>query len=114
MMMRYLGLGIGHMNPASFPSEANAISAVPEPCYVPAQTEISNESATTAPLNPVPMVVSNAVPIFPSDTSHQITSNTDIADDGAEEILNDDEGELESGDLEDEEDDDENFMQYDY
>src|ERR1700728_1658569 len=80
MMMRYLGLGIGHMNPASSPSEANAISAVPEPRYVPAQTEISNKSATTPPSNSVPMVVSDTVPMFPSDTNYQGTSNTDTAD----------------------------------
>jgi len=117
MMMRYLGLGIGHMNPAAFPGEADAISAVPEPHYVPAQTKNSNESASTASSNPTPMVVSDGAPVFPSDTNGQGTSDGDVVDDGAEEVPNDDEeGELENenDDLEDEEEDDDNFMQYDY
>jgi len=64
MTMRYLGLGIGHMNPAAFPSEADAISAVPEPRYVPAQTKNSNESASTASSNPTPMVLYHSDQVF--------------------------------------------------
>ena len=114
MMMRYLGLGVGHMNPAGFPGEADAISVVPEPRYVPAQTKISNGSANTASSRPAPMVVSDEALVLPSDTNGQGTSNGNTVDDGAEEVPSDEEGELENGDLEDEEEDDDNFMQYDY
>ena len=48
MMMHYPGLGVGHMNPAGFPSEANTISVIPEPHYVPAQTKIFNGSGDIA------------------------------------------------------------------
>jgi hypothetical protein len=117
MMMRYLGLGVGHMNPAGFPGEADAISVVPEPRYVPAQTKVSNGSANTVSSRPAPMVVSVGAPVIPSNTNGQGTSNGDTVDDGAEEVPSDEEGELENGDLEDEEEeeeDDDNFMQYNY
>jgi len=116
MMMRYLGLGVGHMNPAGFPSEADAISVVPEPCYVPAQTEISNGSANIVSSMPAPMVVSDGAPVLPGDTNSQETSNGDMVDDGAEEVPSDEEAKLENGDLEDEEEEeeDDNFMQYNY
>src|SRR6267154_3630078 len=99
MMMRYLGLGVGHMNPAGFPSEAEAILVVPEPRYVPAQTNISNGSANTSS-NPAPMVVLDGAPVLPSNTNSQETSDGDRVDDGAEEVPSD-EDELENGDLED-------------
>jgi hypothetical protein len=112
MMMCYLGLGVGHMNPAGFPGEADAISVVPEPYYVPAQT---NRSANTASSNPAPMVVSDGAPVLLSNTNSQGTSNRDTVDDGVEEVPSDEEdGELENGDLEDKEEEDDNFMQYDY
>jgi hypothetical protein len=119
MMMRYLGLGVGHMNTAGFPSEAEAISVVPEPRYVPAPTKISNGSANTASSNPAPMVVLDGAPVLPSNTNSHETSDGDTArdtvDDGAEEVPSD-EDELENSDLEDEEEEeeDDNFMQYDY
>lgn len=63
------------------------------------------------------MVVSDGAPGLPSDTNGQGTPNGETVDDGAEEVPSDEEGELENGDLEDEEedyDDVNNFMQYDY
>jgi hypothetical protein len=111
MMMRYLGLGVGHMNPAGFPGEAEAISVVPEPRYVPAQTKISNGSANTTSSNPAPMVVLDGAPVLPNNTNGQETSDGDGVDDGAEEVPSD-EDELENGDLEDEEEEDD--IQYDY
>ena len=119
MMMCYLGLGVGHMNLAGFLSEADSISVVPEPRYVPAQTKIYNGSANTVSSRPVPLVVSDRAPVLPSDTNSQGTSNGDTVDDRAEKVPSDsEEDELENGDLQDEEDDDDddddNFMQYDY
>ncbi|KAF7983682.1 hypothetical protein HWV62_19591 [Athelia sp. TMB] len=35
MMMRYLGLGVGHMQPVDFPGEAGALHTVPEDDYTP-------------------------------------------------------------------------------
>jgi hypothetical protein len=110
MMMRYLG----HMNPAGFPGEADAISVVPEPRYVPAQTKVSNGSANTVSSRPAPMVVSVGAPVIASNTNGQGTSNGDTVDDGAEEVPSDEEGELDLEDEEEEEEDDDNFMQYDY
>ena len=115
MMMHYLGLGVGHMNPAGFPSEADTISVIPEPCYVPAQTKTSNRSADIVSSMPVPIVVSDGAPVLPRDTNGQGTSNEDSVDDGAEEVLSYKEDELKNGDLKDkEEEEDDNFMEYNY
>ena len=115
MMMRYLGLGVGHMNPAGFPGEADAISVVPEPRYVPAQTKNTSGPANIVSSMLAPMVVSDGAPVHPDDTNGQGTSNEDTVDDGVEEVPSEEEGELENGDLEDEEEeDDDNFIQYNY
>jgi len=106
MIMWYLGLGVGHMNPAGFPGEADAISVVPEPRYVPAQTKMSNRSASTPSSRPGPMVVLDGAPALPSNTNSQGTSDGDTVDDGAEEVPSDAEGELENGDSENEEEED--------
>ena len=115
MMMQYLGLGIGHMDPAEFSRDGDDILAVPEPCYVPAQTKNSSRSANIVSSMLAPMAVLDGAPVCPDDTNGQGTSNEDLVDDGAEEVPSDEEGELENGDLEDEEEeDDDNFMQYNY
>jgi hypothetical protein len=35
MMMRYLGIGVGHLHPATFPTEVDAIVANPDELYIP-------------------------------------------------------------------------------
>lgn len=111
-MMRYLGLGIGHMNSAAFPGEAGAISAVPDPRYVvPAQREIPDNSISSTRLNPVPTAAPNTIATHQGTTTNGEASCREIEDEGTEEVPNDEEGDIEDGDL-DEEDD--NILLYDY
>lgn len=106
--MRYLGLGVGHLNSASFPDEATAISVTYDNSYVPPS---QRESAT------LPTASSSLlVPPIPD-------MEVDLPEDdepGAEEIQDDIEIEVEDEDEDnnfDEDDgylEDDNFTQYDY
>jgi hypothetical protein len=114
MMMRYLGLGVGHMNSASFPNEADAILATREPRYVPpSQRESVQPSALTQPS------ASNLVvpPVLEMEVN--LPEDLGIDDEGAEEAEDDEGIEAEDEeDLEFDEDDldfeDEGSAQYDY
>ena len=73
------------------------------------ESEVADSKGSTATM-PAPIVVSDGAPVLPGDTYGQGTSNEDLVDDGAEEVLSDEEGELENGDLKD----NDNFMEYNY
>jgi hypothetical protein len=45
MMMRYLGIGVGHIQPADFPHEVDALQAEPEDDYVPPAQRTESSSA---------------------------------------------------------------------
>ena len=89
MMMRFLGWGVGHLNPADFPHEADALIATPRDRQLPA-----------------------AVIAAPSESGSALTTTAHMeGDDKAEESSGAEDGEVE-GDLP--EDDDEDELDWEY
>lgn len=96
MMMQYLGLGVGHMNSASFPGEADAIRVSPELNYIPPSQWENTDQEACQP-SPSNVEVELGDPELEDADDAEEMPDEEAEDDWAEE-MDDDDDDIDDGD----------------